>query len=143
MNNLQALSLKNLFLNKNDFLISEDIEISKDDLKKLKKGSFLEINSKVIKFNHYSIKENKIIGIAKISAKANYIFINYKKYKRVKKFKDNNGFNLRFNFKLNLEGEFAISKIPLNIFLYLNNKDYAIVNLYFKDKFYIEIKELF
>ena len=141
MNNLQAKSL-NFFLNKNNFFISEEIEIDNNDIKKIEKGSFLEIENIFIKFFH--IKNRKIVASIKLKAKGNYFFIDYKAYKREKKFNDNiHNFTLRFNTPFFREGYFAISKMPFNAYLFFQNKEFATINLYFNNKFYIEIKELF
>ncbi len=135
-NNLQA-DFEQFSLD-NSFIESEAIDMHSKLLKKLKKGSWLELGSDILKVN---IIVDKYLSKATLYSNDNYIFIKLdskkKKYKKIET-KD-------FYFKMNLNirvllNNMLLSKNPISATLMNKSKDFAKVKLYFQDKIYVEIE---
>ena len=141
-NNLQAGSLVNV----NEsiiFLCSSLIKLNKKEFQNLKKNYWLQIQNSNLEVN--IIKLNKIIYKAKLYGSNGYIFLDIKDSKK-KKFTDKSNKEL-FVLKAKIDNTFnlnhmIISKNPLNAILYRNKKNYAKVDIYFKNYIYIKIKEI-
>ncbi len=135
-NNLQA-DFEQFSLD-NSFIESEAIDMHSKLLKKLKKGSWLELGSDILKVN---IIVDKYLSKATLYSNDNYIFIKLdskkKKYKKIET-KD-------FYFKMNLNirvllNNMLLNKNPISATLMNKSKDFAKVKLYFQDKIYVEIE---
>jgi len=137
MNNLQAKSLSKL---SKSILFSEDIELK--DVKNIKPGTWIEFDCNSIKFNF--LNRDELIATAILNAIGDYFYINYKtiKPKKYKKIKKKDIINCYFTFNCNFkDGMYAISKIPLLV--ECEGANFKVkANLYFNNRFFLEIKEV-
>lgn len=139
VNNLQAKELNRLYKTSAN-LISEYIKI--DNLDNLQKGSWIEIDSKSIEF--YYLSSGELIAKSKLEALGEYLYLNSKtiKPKKLKKIKKEDTIRLQFALNKTLRvGKYAIAKMPIETTLE-GQSFKAVANLYFKDRFLLEVKEL-
>jgi len=138
INNLQAKELDRLYKIYPN-MVSEDIELKVDNLKV---DNWIEIDSKSINF--YYLSGNKLIAKSKLEALGEYIYLNSKKIKPKKIKKISKKAIIRLQFILNRTlrvGKYAIDRLPIEVSLEgLNFK--ATAKLYYKDKFFLEIKDI-
>jgi len=134
-NNLQANSL-------NTTLFSSYILTKKFILKKkISKDIWIKLDSSSLK--SFCIVDNKINAKSKLFFKDGYFFVNIKpiSVKYVDYTLKESEASIKIDINSNLKnGTFALSKMPLSAIL-IYKKEY-IVEIYYKDAFYIKVKDI-
>jgi len=141
-NNLQAISIQKLnSINFNRYIQSEDIYLDKKKFKKIKNGSWLNIETVKIDANCFENGKNRCS--IKLTPNGEYLYAKVtnivKKYSKCKK----ECFNLRVKIDyIPHNSQFIIDKFPMSAVMYRGTKEFAYVNLYFNGTFVLEVKEL-
>ncbi len=139
MNNLQAMGLSQINPTKRVFI---NLEFEYKNLIELKESSWLKIDDNYL---DAILEDNNEYVECKLEANSNYLMIRLNK--KIKKYKNKiKKDNIRLRIELEDREIFTnaiVSKLPIEAILETKSRDYAKVNIYFEEKVYIEIIEIF
>jgi len=142
-NNTQAEALKSIFCT--NFLESQEIDISKEELKSIKSNTLIKIDATKLKL--FVVNGSLRFSKCYLKYKDGYFFVEFSSSKKGKKYEQK---ALKKSFKLKIyknlsfieESNFLLSKEPLRAFISNGKRDFAKVDIYFDKHFYLEVKEL-
>ena len=139
MNNLQAMGLSQINPTKRVFI---NLDFEYKNLIELKESSWLKIDDNYL---DAILEDNNEYFECKLEANSNYLMIRLNK--KIKKYKNKiKKDNIRLRIELEDREIFTnaiVSKLPIEAILETKSRDYAKVNIYFEEKVYIEIIEIF